>query len=208
MARHFHRRNLPHLYYSDGIYFITYRLVNSIPYVILKTIRAELKKISEIKTKRLTNAEKIHLDRRLKRLFKKYDALLDSGNYGEKYLLLPRIIKIVKHTLNFPDGKDYRLICYCIMPNHVHLVFELLKGNKGVSKIMQSIKRISSTDSNAVLNREGTFWQSESFDRLVRNDRELYNIIKYVLLNPVKAGLVKTWNEWQNTYCHPDYLVL
>ncbi|GAB4294435.1 MAG: hypothetical protein Kow0098_15960 [Ignavibacteriaceae bacterium] len=193
MYKHFHRRNLPHLYFSDGIYFITSRLINSIPVDKLEQLQSETKN---------TNDEK------LKRLFQKYDALMDSGEYGEKYLKIPECADVVKTTLHYPDRKDYNLISYCIMPNHFHLVFKLLPLNKGISKIMQSIKRISARDCNKILKRTGAFWQDESFDRWVRDEKELYYVIRYVLLNPVNAGLVDDWRDWQFTYCHPDYLIL
>ncbi len=111
-------------------------------------------------------------------------------------------------TLHYPDGKEYKLICYCIMPNHVHLIFELLNENKGISKIMQSIKRISARKISIKLERSGKFWQDESFDRLIRDDKELFNTIKYVLINTVNAGLVDDWEKWDCTYCHPNSLVL
>lgn len=194
--REFHRRNLPHLYYDEGQYFVTYRLANSIPQSSLQ----ELKNKFETKSK-LTDIQQ-------KRLFTKYDLLLDSNEFGINYLKIKSISEIVKDTIEYPNGKEYKLICYCIMPNHVHLVFELLKGNKGVSKIMQSIKRISSRKANVELNHKGNFWQAESFDRLVRDDKELYNVVKYVLMNPVKAALVKNWKDWSYSYCHPNYIVL
>jgi len=193
MDKHFHRRNLPHLYFNDGIYFITSRLINSIPMEKLEQLKNETKNIS---------------DEKQKRLFKKYDVLMDSGEYGEKYLKNPKCAEIVKDTLHYPDGKEYKLICYCIMPNHFHMVFELLQNNKGISKIMQSIKRISARDCNTILSRSGAFWQDESFDRWVRDEKELYFVIRYVLLNPVTAGLVSDWKDWKFTYCHPDYLIL
>lgn len=193
MDKHFHRRNLPHLYFNDGIYFITSRLINSIPIEKLEQLKNETKNIS---------------DEKQKRLFKKYDVLMDSGEYGEKYLKNPKCAEIVKDTLHYPDGKEYKLICYCIMPNHFHLVFELLQNNKGISKIMQSIKRISARDCNTILSRSGAFWQDESFDRWVRDEKELYFVIRYILLNPVTAGLVNDWKDWKYTYCHPDYLIL
>lgn len=193
MDKHFHRRNLPHLYFNDGIYFITARLKNSIPLEKLEQLKNETKNIS---------------DEKQKRLFKKYDALMDSGEYGEKYLKIYECAEIVKTTLHYADGKDYKLICYCIMPNHFHLVFELLPINKGISKIMQSIKRISARDCNTILSRSGAFWQDESFDRWVRDEKELYFVIRYILLNPVTAGLVSDWKDWKYTYCHPDYLIL
>jgi len=193
MDKHFHRRNLPHLYFNDGIYFITSRLINSIPMEKLEQLKNETKNIS---------------DEKQKRLFEKYDALMNSDEYGEKYLKNPKCAEIVKDTLHYPDGKEYKLICYCIMPNHFHMVFELLQNNKGISKIMQSIKRISARDCNTILSRSGAFWQDESFDRWVRDEKELYFVIRYILLNPVTAGLVNDWKDWKFTYCHPDYLIL
>jgi putative transposase len=194
--KHFHRRNLPHFYFSEGIYFITFRLADSLPSGKVAEIKAAIESLG-------TND-----DEKFKRLLKKYDDLLDSGLYGNNHLANPEVAEICKHTLHFPDGKEYKLICYCIMPNHIHLVFELIEGNKEISKIMQSIKRISARKCNLFLNRTGKFWQDESYDRLVRDDKELYFIIQYVLMNPVSAGLVKNWGDWKYTYCHPDYIVL
>ncbi|MCP5063767.1 MAG: hypothetical protein GY936_15070 [Ignavibacteriae bacterium] len=58
-----------------------------------------------------------------------------------EYLSNNKIAVIVKTELHKCDKKDYKLICYCIMPNHVHLIFHLLEKSRSVSKIMQSIKR-------------------------------------------------------------------
>lgn len=194
--KHFHRRNLPHLYFSEGIYFITFRLADSLP----------SSKVAEIKE--LISDRKIRDEEKFKRLLKKYDEILDSGHYGNRHLENSEISEICKHTLHYLDGKDFKLICYCIMPNHIHLVFELIKKNRGISKIMQSIKRTSARKCNLVLNRTGKFWQDESYDRLVRDDKELYFIIKYVLMNPINAGLVENWNDRKYSYCRSEYIVL
>jgi len=98
------------------------------------------------------------------------------------------------------------LICYTIMSNHVHTVFELIKNNKGLDKIMKSIKGITARESNKILNRSGKFWQDESYDRLIRNEKEFYRVINYVLMNPVKAGLIENWRDWKYSYCNPDYI--
>ena len=191
---HFHRRNLPHLYFNDGLYFITFRLADSLPIGFIKQLHAELKNSCEA------------LNIKEKKIFKKYDELLDKTYEGMKYLSIAEVAEIVRQTIHYEDGKDIKVICYCIMPNHVHLVFELLKNNRGISKIMQSIKRVSARRSNEFLKREGKFWQDESFDRWVRNDKELFNIINYVLENPVRAGLVKIWEDWKYTYIRKEYL--
>lgn len=196
VKKHFHRRNLPHLYLDEGIYFITFRLADSL----------HQDKVAEIKA--VIADKKLGDEEKFKRLLKKYDKILDSGLYGNKYLAIQEIAEICKYSLHYLDGKDYKLICYCIMPNHIHLVFELIRGNKGISKMMQSIKRSSTRKCNLALNRNGKFWQDEIYDRLVRDDKELYFIIKYVLMNPVNAGFVENWSDWKYTYCRPEYIIL
>jgi hypothetical protein len=60
--------------------------------------------------------------------------------------------------------------------------------------------------SNKVLNRKGKFWQPESYDRVIRDDRQLENKLRYTLYNPVKAGLISDWKQWPHTYCKPEFI--
>jgi putative transposase len=189
-------RNLPHLYFNDGIYFITSRLAGTIPLDKLRSLSIAGKYKNEMSFEDF----KDH--------FFAYDSFLDVNTENKQILSDAKVSNILAECIKFPDGKDYKLICYTIMPNHFHFAFELLANNKGISKIMQSIKGNSSRKINKYLNTDGRLWQDESYDRWVRDDKELYFVIKYILLNPVKAGLVKNWYEWKNTYCHPDYIIL
>lgn len=195
--RHFHRRNLPHLYYNDGIYFITYRLNNSIPAHLLEPILAEYH--SQDRNRQL-DRDKYY------KLFIKYDKLLDLDCLNIPYLRRPEIADIVKRSLHFYDKKDYNLFCYCIMPNHVHLVFELREGNRGISNIMHSIKRFSARECNKLLNQMGTFWLHESYDRLIRDEKELYHTVNYVINNPVAASLVEKPEDWEYSYLDPGFI--
>lgn len=196
MNENIKRRNLPHLYFNDGIYFITARLANTIPLDKLKDIHIQSASI---------NAKNFS---KFKNHFLQYDSFLDG--FLEEFAVLnkPECADIIKNCLHYPDGKEYKLVCYTIMPNHFHLVFELLEKNKGISKIMQSIKGISAIRINKLFNKTGKFWQDESYDRLIRDDIEFYFVVRYVLLNPVKAGLVDDWKNWEHTYCHPMHVVL
>lgn len=196
LVRHFHRRNLPHLYYNEGIYFVTFRLYGSIH-------PNELKKLQE----QIRINQSLHSHEQ-KKLFKKYDLLLDNPSNNIKYLRQPEILELCKSSIHFYDDREYKLICYCIMPNHIHLVSELINKNRMVGDIVGSIKKFIAREANKFLNRKGKFWQTESFDRLVRDDIELYFTIKYVLMNPVNAGLVDEWNEWRGTFCKPEFQVI
>ncbi len=191
--KHFHRRNLPHLYYNEGIYFVTFRLYDSIH-------PAELEKLQTILNSKTDEGKK--------KFFKKYDALLDKPFNNVKHLQKTEIAKICTNSILHFDGKDILVICFVIMPNHIHLVFELRNKTKLVGDILGSMKKYSAREANKYLNKEGKFWQAESFYRLVRDEKELFNIIKYVLLNPVNAGLVEDYKDWPHTYCRKEYLVL
>lgn len=109
------------------------------------------------------------------------------------------------------DDQKYLLICYCIMPNHVHLLFKLSDRDESrstypVTDILRLIKGSTARKANIKLQRTGSFWQRESYDHLVRDDEERENIIRYILLNPVKAHLVHSWKDWKWTYCKEEYL--
>jgi len=65
---------------------------------------------------------------------------------------------------------------------------------------MHSLKGFTATQANRVLRRKGEFWGHESYDHFVRNENELGRIIRYVLNNPVKAGLAARWQDWPWSY--------
>lgn len=74
-----------------------------------------------------------------------------------------------------------------------------------LASIMHSIKRRTANEGNKLLGRSGTFWQDESYDRFTRDQAEWQRTIRYVLNNPVKAGLVNDWLEWPWNWCRPDW---
>lgn len=259
---HFHRRNLPHIYRPHSTYFITFRLYGSIPQIKINELRNRKEFNTDFKTKE-------EQYKSYEKYFEEYDLLLDN-NRKIDYLKNPQIAKIVKNSLQYFDNKYYKLICFTIMPNHVHLVFYLLdfeqaskselnitqkfvagekntvtqtfqserktivtqtfqserkntetqsylsavnpkinrllhEENKNISKILQSIKGYSAREANRVLNRKGNFWQSESYDHIIRDEDELLQIINYVIYNPVKANLVNIWKNWEYTYLADDW---
>ncbi|MEP7134332.1 MAG: transposase [Chloroflexota bacterium] len=113
------------------------------------------------------------------------------------------------------NGKYFLLMIYCIMPNHVHLLVESIIENhiqhKGktakypVADALRLTKGSTARACNLKLNRSGQFWNRESYDHYVRDEQETERIIKYILHNPVKAGLAKDWKEWQFTYINPEF---
>jgi len=50
------------------------------------------------------------------------------------------------------------------------------------------------------ITRSGQFWERESYDIYIRNEKMLNNVISYILENPVKAGLVQNWEDYPGNY--------
>jgi putative transposase len=190
---HFHRRNLPHIYLSEASYFITYRLKGSLPVNKIEELRKEYEtKIEEGSYENIYEAQKL--------FFTRYDDLLNFVISGPAFLCEKNIARIVWDSILFYDKKEYNLICFCIMPNHVHILLTLTENSKSLDKIMQQIKGFSSNKINKVRNKRGSVWQSESYDHIVRDEDEFYRIINYIIYNPVKARLVENWNDWSYTF--------
>ncbi len=207
----YYRRNLPHYHPAGYPLFITFRLADSLPLEIL----AELKVQRESEWKALKNNasdERYKID---KKYFHCYDDWLDKCKFGPRWLQAENIAEIVAKEIQNLNGNRYRLIAYCIMPNHVHLLIESLVGEQAthqgmsakypVADTLRLLKGRTARDCNLALKRSGSFWQHESYDHFVRNnEEELEQTILYILNNPIKAGLVQEWKNWLFTYIAPE----
>ncbi|MEW5986027.1 MAG: transposase [Chloroflexota bacterium] len=204
-------RHLPHIQPSGATLFVTFRLDGSIPAAIQQQLIDEAERIEAILAQIPSpqeRAKQAYLEKR--RLFGKWDSTLDAASAGPVWLRNPEIARLVADSLHYLNGRVLELNSFCIMPNHVHTVFTPLPKDDdtyhSLSSIMHSAKRYSARQANKLLEREGQFWQHESYDHVVRDAAELERIVKYVLNNPVKVGLVNQWQEWPWTYCKWDVM--
>jgi hypothetical protein len=79
------------------------------------------------------------------------------------------------------------------MPDHVHAIV-VPRANQQISRLMQSLKGYTSRRINLMSRQQGSLWQQSFYDRIVRDERELFETINYVEMNPVVAGFVG-WPE-------------
>ncbi|MCZ7605514.1 MAG: DHHA1 domain-containing protein [Planctomycetota bacterium] len=111
-----------------------------------------------------------------------------NAGYGECWLKDERCARIVANALQHFDGERYELHAWCVMPNHVHVVFKPAAGH-GLSDILHSWKSFTAKECNKVLGRKGAFWMDEYYDRLIRDEAEWRGKIAYTMNNPSAAGL-------------------
>lgn len=219
-----YRRDLPHIQPIGGTFFVTYRLKDTLPRAVAEQFKLE----KQARYRQIRESEDETLKQRLyeeqKRQFARYDGFLDRCVCGERWLQRPEIAAEAANSLRFWADKFYELIAYTVMPNHVHAVVDLSVQDevsttaeavpfdedepveyRQLYQVLKSVKSFSARKSNEILNRQGSFWQKESYDHVVRDDKELSRIVRYLLDNPVKAGLVNRREDWPFTFLHSNY---
>jgi REP element-mobilizing transposase RayT len=114
---------------------------------------------------------------------------LDQG-LGRCRLKDSAAARLVVDAMHYFDGQRYELGSYVVMPNHVHAVVRPLMCNEEpLERILQSWKRYSAREINRRFELTGTFWQEESFDRIIRDEEHLWRVLQYIGSNPAMAGL-------------------
>lgn len=84
---------------------------------------------------------------------------------------------------------------YVLMPDHLHLFAAFAPGSLSLSGWMQALKRTLSKHWS-VRGAEGPHWQKGFFDHVLRSEESYEEKWRYVLQNPVRAGLVQDAEDW------------
>lgn len=174
-----HRAHLPHWHQDGKLQFITFRLADSLPQEKLDELEQNKERFMQ---QHLQPWDKETEAQYYKLFGSKIDEWLDAG-MGSCLLKFPNIRKIVCDALSFFDGDRYRLHSYVVMPNHVHVLVELLGENK-TGDVLHSWKRHTANQINKLIGGSGKFWQHESFDRIIRDKEHYNNVLRYIANNP------------------------
>jgi putative transposase len=192
----FHSRGvLPHLKREGGTYFVTFRQAGTLPHDVLLGFKQQRDLIiqqAEAAKRPLTWHEQEELFRWYSSRVDKY---LDAG-HNTCYLRDPELASLVAGAIQFFGGQRYELRALVVMPNHAHVVVWPMPGHT-LSDILHSWKSFTSHEINKRLSAKVVpFWQSESYEHLIRDDEDLHRCCHYTLMNPVNAGLCARPEAW------------
>lgn len=172
-----HATKLPHRNKPGLIQFITFRLADSLPQVVLRQIENEIQVEKDIEKQ------------------ERQQYWLDKG-LGCCALANIEMAKVMQNALLHHDGNLYNLLAWSIMPNHVHALIKI-KGD--LVRIVQSWK--SFTGRWALANIEKfnlgidkdakQFWMPDYWDKFIRDAEHFDHTVRYILRNPEAAGLPK-----------------
>ena len=181
------RGRLPHWEKEGSTYFITFRLADSLPTTVLDRIESERSSIvltAKQLGRDLSSDERKKIERLSTKTVERY---LDQGE-GACQLKNSAIAQVVAEAFRYFDDRRYRLLVWCIMPNHVHVVTRFFPGET-LASVIHSWKSFSAKRANLICHSSGSFWQREYYDHLIRDENEFERAIQYVADNPSKAGL-------------------
>jgi putative transposase len=129
------RGYLPHFDSPETIQFVTIRLGDRLPKSVAQALAARPDNLLQT------------------------DQKLDAG-LGACWLARADIAELVETALLHFDGDRYRLLAWCVMPNHVHVVVEP-GANNLLDRIVQSWKSYTAKRANQILARSGMFWHRD-----------------------------------------------
>jgi len=122
-----------------------------------------------------------------------FDTALDLG-LGACLLACADCAMIVQSELLRSDGDQYRLLAWCVMPNHVHVVLE---QDSDLAGIVRRWKSWTAREVNRATGQSGRLWRREYYDRFARTHEHLQTMVNYVEANPAAAGLVNSIEAWR-----------
>jgi putative transposase len=104
----------------------------------------------------------------------------------QKYLLL-----ITRYKNKF----KFKLFCFCLMPNHIHLIIEV-DNPEDLNKIMHGLNLSYTLYFNQKYKKVGHLWQDRFKSKIIEKDAYLIECIGYIENNPIRASLVSSIQQY------------
>ena len=101
--------------------------------------------------------------------------------------------RVVEHLGRMKPGTPK---AWVVMPDHVHVLYQS-DGGEDLRATLKSLKGSSSRTLCREFGRLAPVWQDETFDRVIRSERELLETWRYIEANPVRTGLVAVPEQYR-----------
>ena len=184
----FWRGRLPHWEVAEGRYFVTLHLAGAIPREGQDRIHALAAEYDQLADG--DAAGRLQVQRRI---YREMESWLDRAEFASQ-LRRPDVAEMILESIEFRQGREWNMLEFVVMPSHLHLFLEVLKGS--LKHSLEQFKRWTGHQAAKLLGGGERFWQDEWFDHWSRSDEEDERIVHYIRRNPEKANLVKDYRDW------------
>ena len=110
---------------------------------------------------------------------------------------------LVSHLKNISSDMKMNLLCYVVMPDHMHVLLE----SSGKESIVEWVRRLKGRFSREA-GKQGVVnpvWQRSFFDHFLREDEQPLKTVQYILENPQRTGLVDQWWKYPWSWDFMEY---
>lgn len=91
-------------------------------------------------------------------------------------------------------SSDATLLCWVVMPDHLHLLLQL--DASPLAAVINRLKSYSARTLNRAIGRSGRFWDHGFHDHALRREEAMVDVARYIVANPVRAGLVRRCGDY------------
>ena len=123
-----------------------------------------------------------------------------TKNRVELFRSLEIAQKVITEIYVLENEQAIKTISYVLMPDHLHWQFQLLE-KQSLSEIVKHLKGRTTVSINKLTGSKGALWQADYFDHQVKNESDLINQARYIVANPLRAGIVNNIGEYPFWNC-------
>jgi len=105
-----------------------------------------------------------------------------------------RVRTVLEQIQRTAVDQRYALLAYCFMPDHLHLLVEGLTDDADCRRFIARAKQFSGFYYQRMFGER--LWQRYGFERTLRRDESALSVARYILENPVRAGLAKSAEDY------------
>lgn len=190
-------RHLPHWRQQGATYAVTFRLADALP-------REKIQQLQHWRDYWERTHEPPRSDKDWQefasQINRQTEAWVDEG-YGACHLRDPVFARTMADAFVYFQDQRSLTFCFCVMPNHCHVVVKPLEGFP-LEDLLASWKGYVAFRINRARGQHGLIWEQESYDRIIRDEEHLMQVIQYIGQNPLKAQLPNSeWYRW----VHPEW---
>lgn len=127
--------------------------------------------------------------------------IITRGNQKQSVFLNPQDYQRYLNILNkYKKRYNFKLYCFCLMPNHVHLIIEVEEPDI-LKKIMHGLNLSYTLFFNFKYKKVGHLWQDRFKSKIISKDAYLLECITYIENNPLRASLAEKIDDYPwNSY--------
>ncbi|MDP3024630.1 MAG: transposase [candidate division Zixibacteria bacterium] len=112
----------------------------------------------------------------------------ENQNIFTDPIINQKVIEVLKNSVKF---YRYKLLSYCLMPDHLHILVQATESPKDLRSFVRGFKSFSTKSAGKNL------WQRSFYEHILRKEENVVDVANYILNNLVAKGLVEEYKQYK-----------